>query len=162
MTKRLSGGFDLRVRAGLQKADSRQVNQYLVPENRTPICADPSVWKRSDDVDDFMAKDTASYPLGLRDNLDDLVASLHERGITTTNLIPVCLTISEAKAAVFRKHFGANYFVNTPDEEHLLSHGWRFLGFDTVELNGLISGLKGIGYKEPTWSRLRAHFGGGH
>jgi hypothetical protein len=55
---------------------------------------------------------------------------------------------------------GPGYFDNAQSENDLLSTGWRFLGFDTVELNGLTSGLKGIGYKEPSWSELQAQFGG--
>ena len=62
-------------------------------------------------------------------------------------------------ASIFEQ-FGPGYFENTPCEDDLLSSGWRSLGFDTVELNGLTSGLKGIGYKEPSWSALRAQFGG--
>jgi hypothetical protein len=45
------------------------------------------------------------------------------------------------------------------EEDDLRSNGWQFMGFDVVDLYGLVSGLKGCGYVEPTWSQLRAHFG---
>lgn len=159
MEKRISGGFDLRVRMGLQDNDLRQRDQYLIPDKRIPISADLWIWARPDEVGDFMLKDPESYPMGLRKSLDDLFIGLHKRGIATTNLSPVCLTISEATVASLSRQFGAEYFEGAPTEEGLLSRGWRFLGLDVVELNGLTSGLKGIGYKEPTWSQLRAQFG---
>jgi hypothetical protein len=61
--------------------------------------------------------------------------------------------------ATLVKWSGPEYFDNAPSEDDLLSTGWRFLGFEPVELNGLTSGLKGIGYKEPSWSQLRTQFG---
>jgi hypothetical protein len=160
MTKRISGGFDLRMRVDLQEEDPRQVDQYLMPHNRNPICADPSIWLRTDEVADLLMKESVSYPLGLPINLDELLARLHERGIATINQSPVSLTIAEQTAMVFCRDFGLDYFRDAPSDEHLRSCGWRFLGFDTVELNGLTSGLKGIGYKEPSWSQLRTKFGG--
>jgi hypothetical protein len=144
----------------LQEENLRQVDQYLLPENHNPISADPWIWTRTNEVSDFMRNDPASYPLGLLDNLDKLLVRLHERGIATVNQSPISLTISEATANGFFKQFGTDYFRDAPSDEHLQSRGWRFLGFDTVELNGLTSALKGIGYKEPSWSQLRAQFGG--
>lgn len=159
MRMRISGGFDLRMRVNVQEQDSRLVGQYLLSENQNPISADPWAWTRTDEVGDLIVNDPVSYPLGLPNKLDDLLAALHERGIATANLSPVCLTISEETAQDFCNRFGADYFKDALDDERLMTSGWRFLGFDPVELNGLTSALKGIGYKEPSWSQLRAQFG---
>jgi hypothetical protein len=157
---RISGGFDLRVSVEFQEDDLRQVAQYLLPENRNPVSADPSVWVRIDGVEEFLFKDPVSYPLGLLNSLDELLAGLHSQGVATANQTPVSLTISQAVAEGLWEKYGSDYFRNAPSEMSLLSCGWRFLGFDTVELNGLTSGLKGIGYKEPSLSQLRTQFGG--
>ena len=160
MTKRISGGFDMRTRVELQKEDPRQVDQYLVPELRNPISADPWIWTRTVEMDSFIAEGNISYPLGLLDKIDELTAKLRARGITTVNMSPVCLTISEANAIAFERQFGPGYFDNAPREEDLVSRGWRLMGFEPVDLSGLTSGLKGIGYVEPSWSHLRSYFGG--
>ncbi len=160
MEKRISGGFDLRINLrNLQRQHPSQVNQWLSPEKRSLISADASVWIRTAEVSDFLASDPVSYPLGLWGNLDDLVVALHAQGIETATLTPLCLTISEATAMRFYDRYGTDYFKNAPNDEQLSSRGWSHLGFDTVELNGLISGLKGCGYTEPSWSQLRAQFG---
>jgi hypothetical protein len=85
---------------------------------------------------------------------------LHEHGIATVGFTSVCLTISGETAAALSEDHWADHFAVALREEDLLLRGWRFLGFDVAELNGLCSGLKGCGYKEPLWSQLRARFGG--
>ena len=160
MTIRICGGFDLRVKFELQKEDLRQVAQYLIQENRNPISADPSVWIRTDGVEEFLFTNSVSYPLGLVSDFEGLLAGLHGRGVATADQTPVSLTISDAVAGSLSREFGSDCFRDAPSDVSLLSCGWCFLGFDTVELNGLTSGLKGIGYKEPSWSQLRTQFGG--
>ncbi len=100
------------------------------------------------------------YPLGLRRDPEELFDALHERGIATVGLTPVCLTIGEQTATVLSEGHWADHFACALREEDLVARGWRFLGFDVAELNGLCSGLKGCGYKEPFRSQLRARFGG--
>lgn len=158
----VSGGFNLRTRVELQKEDPRQMDQYLVPGNRNPISADTSVWLVPDDVDALIQDATQEFwtPLGLATSLEQLIHACKESKIRFEDLSPVCLTITEVSLEALIKRFGPGYFENTPCEDDLLSSGWRFLGFDAVELNGLTSGLKGIVYKEPSWSELRRQFGG--
>jgi hypothetical protein len=43
-------------------------------------------------------------------------------------------------------------------EIDLQSAGWQHMGFDTVDLDGMVSRLKGCGYREPALSDLRIHF----
>jgi hypothetical protein len=161
--KYVSGGFNLRIRVDLQKNNPCQIEQFLVPERRNPISADTRVWLVPNDVDRLIQDSTHEFwsPLGLAKNLDLLLQACKEREIGSEDLSPVCLTITEKSRDSLIKRFGPGYFENTPHEDDLLSRGWRFLGFDPVELNGLTSGLKGIGYKEPSWSRLRRQFGSG-
>ncbi len=160
--KHVSGGFSLRTRVELQAEDPRQAGQYLVPGNRNPISADTRVWLVPDDVDSLIqdAKQEFWTPLGLARSLDLLLHACREREIGYADLSPVCLTITDTSLEALIRRCGPGYFENTPCEDDLLSNGWRFLGFDAVELNGLTSGLKGIGYKEPSWSELRMQFGG--
>lgn len=150
----------MRTRVELQKEDPRQVDQYLVPELRNPISADPWIWTRTVETDSLTPNESISYPLGLMDNYDELTAVLRERSIATADMSPVCLTISEANAIAFERQFGPGYFDNAPREEDLVSRGWRLMGLEPVDLSGLTSGLKGIGYEQPSWSQLRRHFGG--
>lgn len=162
MTKRSSGGFSLRTRVELQGEDPRQADQYLVPGNRNPISADTRVWLVPDDVDSLIQDATQEFwnPLGLASDLDALLRACGGRSIQVASLSPVCLTVSQKALDALVTRVGPGYFDNAPSEDDLLATGWRFLGFDAVELNGLTSGLKGIGYKEPSWSELRTQFGG--
>src|ERR1039458_5913178 len=89
-----------------------------------------------------------------------LLCACRERNIPVSHLFPVCLTVSEEVLTALVERTGPGYFENSPSENNLLSTGWRFLGFDTTELNGLISGLKSFGYEEPSWSQYREQFGG--
>jgi hypothetical protein len=162
MAKHVSGGFSLRTKVELHGEDPRQAGQYLVPGNRNPISADTRVWPVPEDVDRLIQDSTQDFwnPLGLASNLDALLRACSSRGIQVASLFPVGLTVSQEALDTLVRRVGPGYFDNAPSEDDLLSTGWRFVGFDAVELNGLTSGLKGIGYKEPSWSQLRAQFGG--
>lgn len=159
MTKYFSGGFDLRFRAELLPEDPGLADQFLVPENRNRITADGLVWPSPKEVDDFLMSQPISHPLGLSNNLHGFLPALREHGIATVNLTPVCLTLSETTVRTLCNQGWAFDFKHAPCEEDLLGLGWRFLGFDTAELNGLCSGLKGIGYNERSRSQLRPQFG---
>jgi hypothetical protein len=71
----------------------------------------------------------------------------------------MCITFDPAITITLNKRFGPRYFDDRHVEEDLLSKGWAFRGFDAVDLDGLISGLKDCDYSEPTWSQLRRHYG---
>ncbi len=162
MMRRVSAGFSFRIQAERQGEDPRQVDQYLMPTNRNPISADTSVWLMPGVLDNLLLDSTQEFwnPLGLAKSIQLLLDACRERGIQHEDLSPVCLTINGASMGSLIKRCGPGYFYNAPSEDDLLSTGWRFLGFDAVELNGLTSGLKGIGYKEPSLSELRKRFGG--
>ena len=160
MTKRVSCGFSLRLSAELDDNPAHMDQFMLGVDNCSLISADTRVWLVPEDVDDLIqdAKQPFWNPLGLSRDIDSLLHACRERNIPTAGLSPVCLTVSEDVLAALIRRSGPGYFDNAPRESDLLSAGWRFLGIDTVELNGLTSGLKGIGYKEPSWSQLRAQF----
>jgi hypothetical protein len=159
MVKRISGGFDLRLPIDLLKEDPCLINQFLVPENQHRITTDSLVWSTPQEIADFLIGQAVGYPLGLPTNLDQFVAALHERGVSTAGLIPVCVTLSEATVMRLRERGWSYHFQQAQWQDELLDAGWRFLGFDTAELSGLCSGLKGIGYEEPSRSQLRLRFG---
>lgn len=159
MTEYYSGGFDMRVPIELLTGDPGLERQWLVPENQNRISADAMVWPMPEEVSRFYEETPRSYPLGCLNSFSELLSALHERGVVTMNYTPICLTISDAMVQALSKKGWANHFSGTPKMEDLMTWGWRFLGFDVAELNGLCSGLKGCGYSEPTWSQLRARFG---
>jgi hypothetical protein len=158
--KRVSLGYDLRVNPNLQKENPSQVNQHLVPGLHSPISADANVWGTTEEIESLTGQILPDHtnPLHLKESAD-LLDACAKQGIATSGLWPVCFTALESTLMALRERFGPEYFDNLPKEESLLSRGWQFLGFDIVDLDGLISGLKGCGYVEPTWSQLRDYFG---
>jgi hypothetical protein len=161
-TKRISLGFDLRVNPDLQREDvPSPQDQRLVPELTSPISADTSVWLESEEIESLTqgALPDFANPLHLAGSIDLLVDACHKRGISTTDLLPVSITCFESNIIALAARFGPGYFGHRFTEEKLLSDGWQLVGFDVVDLDGLVSGLKGCGYTEPTWSKLRDFFG---
>jgi hypothetical protein len=159
---RVSLGFDLRVNADLQGQNLSQQDQRLISAPYIPISADPSVWSETEEIAALMEGTTRDFvnPLHLAKSIDLLLDACSRRGISTTDLRPVCLTTYESNIIALDDRFGPGYFSDRPREEELLSLGWTHMGFDVVDLNGLISGLKGCGYVEPTRSQLKEYFGG--
>jgi hypothetical protein len=158
--QRVGLGFDLRVDPGLQPENRSQDDQYLVP-GVGPISADPSVWIGTEAIEGLMQEELPDFtgPLHLASSIDVLVENCRRRGIPTVGLFPVCITCSEASAMALRERYGFRWFTDQPTEEELLSRGWRLEGFDVVDLNGMISGLKGCGYRAESRNRLRHYFG---
>lgn len=163
MTKRVSCGFSFRVDLlDFEDNMAHRAQFALGPRNCGLISADTRVWPVPDSVDRLIqdAKQAFWNPLGLACTVEMLLDACLDRGISVAGLFPVCLTVSAKVLAALVQRFGPGYFDNAQGESDLLSHGWRLVGLDTVELNGLTSGLKGIGYKEPSWSQFREQFGG--
>ena len=161
--KRVSFGFDLRMDPKTQDWDEEsRRNQRLVPMISSPVSADPSVWLEGSAVQALWNGIVPDYanPLYLAKRMDLLLKECRKRNISTTGLISVCITSAETNLIALNARFGPGYFDSPCDEEDLLYEGWRLAGFDVVDLNGLISGLKGCRYVEPTWSQLRGFFGG--
>ena len=161
--KRASLGFDLRVNPDLQQENPAQLNQHLaVGMCRNPISADASVWLETDEIESLTERVLPEFanPLHLWKSIEALIQACERREISTNGLWPVSVTCSESNVVALAARFGPEFFDNLPTEEELLSSGWRFVGFDVIDLDGLISGLKGCGYVEPTWSLLRNIFGG--
>jgi hypothetical protein len=133
-----------------------------MPQVTSPISADPSVWAEPSEIE-YLTEGVLppfANPLCLAKSIDLLTKACEERGISTGALWPVCVTSSDAIVIPLIERYGPGYFENLPREEDLRACGWQFLGFDVVDLRGLISGLKGCGYLEPSWTQLRNYFGG--
>lgn len=160
LTEYRSGGFDLRIRVELLADDPSLERQWLLPANRNRISTDAMVWPMPEEVSRFYLETPRSYPLGCLKDYDELLSALRDRGVATANYTPICLTISDATIAALSSSGWADHFSEAPSMKDLIAWGWRFWGFDVAELNGLCSGLKGCGYDEPSWSGLRARFGG--
>ena len=159
MTEYYSGGFDLRIPVEALPDDPSLADQWLVPENRNRISTDAMTWPMPEEVSKYCEETQWGYPMGCINNFSELLSDLHKRDVVTANFTPVCFTISEVTVEALSRDGWAYHFSEAPKMEDLLAWGWRFLGFDVAELNGLSSGLKGFGYIEPYWSQLRARFG---
>jgi hypothetical protein len=159
--KRIGLGFDLRLNPQLQKENLLQRDQHLLPLRQSPISADPGVWLRSEEIESLAQVKLPEFynPFYLTKSIDVLLDVCHRGGIPIGGLWPVCFTVYEANVIALIKRYGPGYFEDQPDEEQLVSRGWQFIGFDIVDLDGLVSGLKGCGYVEPIWSQLRDYFG---
>lgn len=158
--KRISLGFDLRLSPSLQRDNPLQGNQRLEPDLGSPVSADPSVWLAAEEIAPFSLGGLPDFrnPLHLSKSIDLLVDDCKRRGIPLTGLWPVCVTSYETNLLALVRRYGPGYFENQASEEELQSQGWRFMGLDVLDLDGLISGLKGCGYVEPMWSQLRNRF----
>src|ERR1700681_2258357 len=96
--ERVSLGFDLRVDPDSQRDNPLQGNQHLVPELRSPISADPSVWLGPEYIDSVMQGILPDFanPLLLAKNIDLLIKACDDRGISTSGLWHVCITSVES------------------------------------------------------------------
>lgn len=161
MTKRMCIGFDIRLRLELQEANAAPRSQFLKLVNQNPISVDSRAWATTEEIDSVMQDPSQAFwtPFGLASNLDLLLIRCSEDRIKLDSVIPACFTVRAASRLSLIERYGARYFPNDMDEDKLIENGWRFMGLDTVQLNGFTSGLKGIGYKEPSWSTLREQFG---
>ncbi len=160
--KRISLGFDVRVSPSLQGDNPLQRSQRLDPERLSPVSADPSVWLEAEGIQSLSEGALPDFynPLRLSKSVDLLFDACKNRGISITDLWPICVTGYEPNLLALAGRYGPGYFDNQVDEAELLSRGWRLMGIDVLDLDGLISGLKGCGYVEPMWSQLRARFAG--
>jgi hypothetical protein len=129
--KRICLGFDLRLNANLQKENTSQIDQHLVPELRSPMSADAGVWLEPGEIAALtkgILPDFAN-PLHLAKSIDLLVDACAKTGISTSGLWGVCLTSFESNVIALEERFGPGYFDNRPTD---LSHGWELAGFDVV------------------------------
>jgi hypothetical protein len=157
---RLVLGFDLRSDPAQYNHHLLRDDQRLTPHLQSPISADPAVWLSPPGAEQLwqgLLQDF-SNPLNLAKDLDLLETTYSQRLISTADLWPICITAHRTIADVLAKRYGPDYFECFVEESELKSKGWRHLGFDVVDLDGLISGLKGCGYTEPLWSQLRNEF----
>ncbi len=157
---RLVLGFDLRSDPAQDNHHPIRDDQRLTPDLQSPISADPAVWPSPPGAEQLwpgLLQDF-SNPLNLAKDLDLLETTYSQRSISTADLWPICITAHRTIADVLAKRYGPGYFDCFVEASELKSKGWRHLGFDVIDLNGLISGLKGCGYTEPLWSHLRNEF----
>jgi hypothetical protein len=157
---RLVLGFDLRSDPGQDSHHPLRDDQRLTPHLQSPISADPAVWRSPPGAEQLWGGvlQDFSNPLNLAKDLDLLERKYSQRSTSTTGSWPICITAHRTIADVLVKRYGRGYFESFVDESELTSKGWRHLGFDVIDLNGLISGLKGCGYTGPLWSQLRNEF----
>jgi hypothetical protein len=159
MSERRACGFSLRLNPTGIAEEPWLRGQLLIPEQANIISADSQTWPQPKGLQDLHYEDPDWHPLGIDTDFERMLEKLHKRGVRTEGLVPLCVTVSVETIAASERLRGP-WAAQYPHEEELLARGWRFLGFEPVELNGLVSGLKGIGYKEPFRSELQARFGG--
>ena len=95
--KRVSLGFDLRVKPDLQGEIPSQNNQHLTSGLQSPLSADSSVWLQPREIESLWAGGLPNFsnPLNLATSLDLLVAATRRQGISISNLWSVCVTADQ-------------------------------------------------------------------
>lgn len=152
---RISIGFALR--KALHGSTVLRKENRLDPENPDPLSADPSIWPTAEEVLDPLQRIAPGLvnPLSLVSSFEPLKAACERTEDQNSEREAVCITADPSITIELDRHFGPGYFSEFTPEHDLLSMGWLFQGFDIVNPIGMISGLKGCGYTEPTWSKLR-------
>lgn len=158
MEERRACGFTLRLDPSGIAEEPWLREQLLIPERTNIISADSRIWPQPNELDDFYYEALDWHPLGIDTDYEEMLNKLHKLGVHTEGLIPLCITLP-VETIVTSKRLCGPWAANYRHEQELLAQGWHFLGFEPVELNGLTSGLKGIGYREPFRSELQARFG---
>jgi hypothetical protein len=157
----ISIGFDLRVQPSLCESASIRPDQMLDPSNQSPVCADSSVWQKPIEIISGLHGGVLSElmnPLYLYKDPASLRGAYDGLTSLDKHWLSVSITAHPAVASYLTQRFGAGYFDQPYEEIHLQSTGWQHMGFDTVDLDGMVSGLKGCGYTAPALSDLRIHF----
>jgi hypothetical protein len=153
-------GFDIRIAPASVESSFVQAGQRLEPKLLSPISADSNVWPSPKYAEPFQSGmlHGVMNPLYLYKSISLLIDTLGMKSITGSNCQFVTITTHEAIPVFLNKRYGSGYFEDCPSEGDLVSQGWRHLGFDIVDLNGLISGLKGCGFSEQVWFSLVSLF----
>ncbi len=150
MMRRLCLGFDLRVREETRpELSSQHFDERYDPCHRATVSGDPNVWRRRKDIEALLNDNVGSLsnPLTLARSLDDLLSACKDRDIAPEDMVSIALTCGESNLIALEQRFGNGWFEQSQDELLLISAGWKFGGFDILDLNGLVSGLNGTGYK---------------
>ncbi|WP_146063224.1 hypothetical protein [Nitrosospira multiformis] len=111
------------------------------------ISGDPNIWPRPPLVDDLIQNNAhaLSNPLTLATHIEDLINTCRSNHISIDQLSLISLTCLEINTIALREHYGFGWFEEQPSETALINMGWRLMGFDILDLRGLISGLSGCG-----------------
>ncbi|HZR56768.1 MAG TPA: hypothetical protein VFA74_07835 [Terriglobales bacterium] len=159
--RRVVLGYDLRINPAIQISNPAQTENCLIPALCNSISADPNVWVGPREVETLMQNgDTGiSNPLHLAKELDSLIHVRHSLHTSITDLVNVCITSSEANLIALVERYGQGWFEARVKEEELPSQGWTFKGLDVVDLDGMISGLKGCKYVDGSRTKLGTYFG---
>lgn len=160
--ERICLGFDLRMAL---KA-SRDLGSPDVPDSRylvtreMMLSGDPNVWARPADIDRLLQNSVGklSNPLTLGQSVEGLAECCKQQFISINGLNWLALTTSEPNIIALDAHYGPGWFDQSQKEAKLLSQGWNFMGFDVLDLRGLISGLSGCDYHPNTKRLLQGYF----
>jgi hypothetical protein len=160
--KQLCLGYDLRLPI---QNDSLVIPSYLEEQclvsKRIQLSGDPNVWPNTLDVANLIYGHIwiLSNPLGLANNINILIKNCRDRGIDTDEMVAVALTCFEENFIALNERYGTGWLGElVVSEDELKISGWDFVGFDILDLNGLISGLSGCGYKPSSKHELQAIF----
>lgn len=118
------------------------------------------MWQRPRDIDRTLQESVGSLsnPLTLSRNFEGLKEACLLQGVSAKGLNWLALTASEVNTVALTGRYGPGWFDGSPTEADLISQGWTFMGFDILDLRGLISGLSGCDYRPDTKQLLRSYF----
>lgn len=160
--QRLCLGYDLRlpIQSSSWVAPPHLDSQCLAPRG-FQLSADPNVWPSTTEVSELICDQigTLANPLCLASDIDLLIKTCKDKGINTDEMLAVAFTCLEENFIPLNERYGGpGWFKSSKSEDDMRNFGWEFVGFDILDLNGLISGLSGCEYKPESKQKLYANF----
>lgn len=143
MPQLLCLGLDLRVPKPMAGLQARKViSEQFLNKPHCLISGDPSIWLRAESGEDAVA----FQKLGFKNALWLRIFGQELEATSVKNSIIIALSADSVLSFALEKKYGSGYFGFIGSFEDWRHRGWFFLGFDTLDLQGLISGLNGCGY----------------
>jgi hypothetical protein len=160
---RKSLGFDIRV--PMSKLSKSQTEVNIIRSSgmlglgiKYILSADPAVWPRISFLEQYNEFNDFVNPAGLINNIETFVSIINNCAIDMDHSIGLCLTIEETTGQMLELLFPKGMLDLNISEQILIRYGWRRIGFDIVDLMGMISGLSGCEYKEKSRRIMESKF----
>lgn len=152
-------GFDCRINERRQSARPALSSKQILSRQLYPLSGDPLVWPRPDGAEIIADAGTGNNPLGLAQSAE-LVNQMSQRLETISGEVPqiIALTCAAVCVDVIEEKFGPGWFNKELTSGMLHRNGWVLLGFDVLDMQGLISGVSGCGYSEAAREMMLKRF----
>jgi|GEM_PF-2930289 len=126
-------GFDIR--KPYQKNPEWFKKSILKQDIETVVSIDDFVFPEVEEVVSLCKENTVGFLLSLPDSVSQ-----------DKNYWNIALAIDKSIKQELEQKFGQKLIDHDQTVDNLLEKGWEFLGYDIVDINGMISGLTNCGY----------------